>query len=59
MSICDARCPNAPEPPVVHECKLCGEEIREGDKFYRLEGRTYCVECVENAEEEAEWTEWY
>ena len=56
---CDAQCPNAPEPPVIHECEICGESIREGETLYRLEGNIYCEDCVSNAREEAEWTEWY
>lgn len=53
-SPCDTRCPNAPEPPVIHECASCGEEIREGDTYYRLDGIPYCEECVEIGREEAE-----
>lgn len=55
-SPCDARCPNAPEPPLVHECESCGAEIREGDTYYNLDGVPYCEECIEAAREEAEPT---
>ena len=53
---CDSRCPNAPEPPAVCECYLCGEPIREGDYFYRLGELKYCEECVEDSREEAEFS---
>ena len=53
-SPCDSRCPNAPKPPVIHECVLCGAEIREGDYYYKLDGIPHCEECVENGREEAE-----
>ena len=56
---CDPRCPNAPEPPTVCECDLCGESIREGDYLYRLGELKYCEECVEDAREEAELGTWF
>ena len=56
---CDPRCPNAPEPPVVCECDLCGEAIREGDTLYKLGEHKYCEECVEYGREEAEVEAWY
>jgi hypothetical protein len=39
---------------VIHECVLCGAEIREGDYYYKLDGIPYCEECVEDGREEAE-----
>ena len=54
-SPCDSRCPNAPEPLIVHECSLCGELIREGDTFYSLGEYTYCEECVAWGRGEAEF----
>ena len=56
---CDSRCPNAPEAPVVCECDLCGEAIREGDYLFRLGEMKYCEECVEYGREEAELGTWF
>ena len=55
MIPCDARCPNAPDPPVIYECTSCGGEIRVGERVYKLDGYPYCEECVEHAREEVEF----
>lgn len=47
-SPCDARCPNAPEPPAVHICKDCGENIVPGDECAEIDGSYYHIECLEN-----------
>ena len=53
---CDARCPNAPEPPAVYECDLCGAPILEGEYVYKIDELRCCEECVENSREEAEFS---
>lgn len=44
-SPCDPRCPNAPDPPAVYDCKRCGEPIVAGDEFVELDGDYYHEEC--------------
>lgn len=45
---CHPGCPNAPDPPAVHTCKLCGEAIRVGDDYYEMDGEFYHEECFED-----------
>lgn len=33
-SICNSRCPNAPEPKVLGKCEQCEEELREDYEYY-------------------------
>ena len=56
MLPCDSRCPNAPEPPAVYECDLCGEPIREGEYVYKIDELKCCEACVEDSREEAEFS---
>ena len=51
---CDPRCPNAPEPRVVHKCINCGESIREGDTFYDVDGEPWCEVCMKDCRKIAE-----
>lgn len=48
MYRCPAGCPNAPEPPAVHFCKICDEAIRVGEEFYEMDGKFYHEECLED-----------
>lgn len=48
MSPCHPRCPNAPEPPKVYTCKICGEPIVEGDEYYEMDAEFYHEECFED-----------
>ena len=45
---CDSRCPNAPEPPAVYTCKICGESIVAGEDYYEMDGEFYHEECFED-----------
>ena len=53
---CDSRCPNAPEPAVLHNCETCGADIQDGDEYYRnsVNEQCYCTDCIsiEIAEQE-------
>ena len=53
---CHPRCPNAPDPPVVHRCSHCNGKIRAGDTYYDIDGEPWCEDCISSqsctAEEE-------
>lgn len=51
---CHPRCPNAPDPPIVYYCVGCGEEIREGDYYYKIARDAWCCNCIEDCRKEAE-----
>lgn len=46
---CHPRCPNAPEPLVIHYCIHCGVKIREGDCYYDIDGEPWCEDCIREA----------
>lgn len=46
---CDARCPNAELPPIVHYCSECGEPIYDEDEFFYFGKVKYCVNCIDDA----------
>lgn len=46
---CHPRCPNAPEPLVIHKCIHCGAEIREGESYYDIDGEPWCEDCIKEA----------
>lgn len=48
MSPCHPRCPNAPEPPKVYTCKICGEPIVEGEEYYEMDAEFYHEECFKD-----------
>lgn len=48
QSPCHPQCPNAPDPPAVYTCKICGESIVAGDVFYEMDGEYYHEECFED-----------
>ena len=49
QSPCDTRCPNAPEPPIIHTCDECHEPVRAGDIYFEERGgEILCQTCVEN-----------
>lgn len=56
---CHPRCPNAPEPPVIHKCDNCGNEIHEGEHMYRFDIGIVCDECVDNSGTYVEYEENY
>lgn len=43
---CAATCPNAPEPESVGKCKLCGEDIVEGEEMVDYYGDLFHFECL-------------
>ena len=45
---CLSRCPNAPDPPAIYTCKVCGESIVSGDYYYKLDGEYYHDDCFED-----------
>lgn len=45
---CDSRCPNAPLPTEVYNCKICGEGIVAGEDYYEMDGEFYHEECFED-----------
>lgn len=47
MSPCHPRCPNAPEPVPVYECKKCGYGITEGENFWDSPEGYICEDCVD------------
>ncbi len=47
-SPCDSRCPNAPDPPAVFNCKGCGEGILVGDEYAEIDGERYHIECLDD-----------
>lgn len=38
-----------PAPRVVLNCDECGEDIEEGQEYYRIGDNCYCECCVNNA----------
>ena len=54
QSVCSPRCPNAPEPKVVHTCINCGENIVEGDSYYNIDGEAWCESCISDCLTDAE-----
>lgn len=51
---CHPRCPNAPEPPVIHNCIHCGVKICAGNDYYNIDGEPWCEDCIKNARTYAE-----
>lgn len=48
MSPCHPRCPNAPEPTPIFRCRVCGEGIYEGDKYFDDGNSEICSECMDD-----------
>ena len=48
MTPCHPQCPNAPEPPAVYYCKVCGEPIVAGETYYEMDSEFYHEECFED-----------
>lgn len=44
---CHPSCPGAPEPKRFGVCKICKEDIVEGEEMVEIEGREYHYECLE------------
>lgn len=53
-TICPRGCPNAPEPPVMAWCDLCGDGIIAGNTYYAFADKIICDTCVSMAEREME-----
>ena len=51
----DVRCPEATERKPIYYCSECKFGIYEGDKFYRIEGKKYCVDCIRDSVDYAEY----
>ena len=47
--------PDGRGPRLCGRCSECGEDINEGDFYYRLGGNDYCERCVNGAFTEAEY----
>lgn len=43
-----------PESEPVGTCALCGRDIYEGEKVYKIDGDLYCTDCVTECEAEKE-----
>ena len=41
------QCPYAPEPKGVYECSVCGEPIRDGDKYVDGLDGCICADCID------------
>lgn len=50
---CDARCPNAPDPPSVYVCSGCGDDILDGESVWHIMGEQFCRDCIDRMEEVA------
>lgn len=48
MSPCHPRCPNALEPTPIFRCRVCGEGIYEGDKYFDDGNSEICSECMDD-----------
>ena len=44
---CARRCPNAPDPPQIYTCDLCGCGIYEGTQYVVIRGDRICTECID------------
>jgi hypothetical protein len=51
---CHSRCPNAPEPPIVHRCIHCNAPIVEGEDYYDVDGEPWCEDCMKKCHKTAE-----
>lgn len=45
---CDPRCPNAPEPKPVYECRKCKDGIQDGEKYFDSPDGPICKGCIED-----------
>lgn len=39
-------CPSAPDPESYGKCKMCKEDICEGDDMVEIEGKKYHYDCL-------------
>ena len=44
---CHPSCPNAPEPKSYGVCKVCTENILDGEEMVEIEGKKYHLDCLE------------
>jgi len=47
--------PDGRGPRACCVCDECGEDIYEGETYYRIDGRVFCEGCIDNARTEAEY----
>ncbi len=47
LTVCPKNCPNFLDRPKVYECLECGENICEGDEYFKINEENYCKECIE------------
>ncbi len=47
-SPCHPRCPNAEPPAAVYDCSKCKEGIIPGEKYARIDGLHYHLDCLED-----------
>ena len=43
---CHPSCPNAPEPKRYAVCKMCHEDILDGEEMVEIEGKKYHLDCL-------------
>ena len=55
MTFCPQGCPNYPEPIPVHYCSECKSGIYDGDTYYKIEGKKYCIDCIDDSRNYAEY----
>ncbi len=61
MYNCPSGCPNAPQPIPVYYCADCKGEIYDGDTYYKIEGKRYCADCIDDCRciaEAEEFDDW-
>lgn len=46
--------PPEDERHIIKRCIQCGEDIREGDYYYDIDGEAWCEDCVKDCRREAE-----
>lgn len=47
-SPCDSRCPNAPDPVPILNCRECGEGIFQEDEYLETLSGPICKNCLED-----------
>ncbi len=40
-------CMKCQKQKAVYECDCCGEEIYENEKYYQVDDKRFCINCVE------------
>lgn len=47
-NICPSGCPNADEHDSGVRCSLCWDNIPPGDEYAHIEGKIYCLNCIDD-----------